>query len=197
MTPVPTTTPIPPSEPTTEDDGGDEGQDDPADRARGAGAAGPTRSAARAARVRGASRIGRRLRGSRRAEPVTVSASDPAGLHHRVEEAQVLDLADGPAVAGGPEAVDEGNEVARLTLGPAAGLEMPDHRSCAGRRTVVLGIAVGLQVPPIVGGTRAYEATCFARALWPAVAGLQSADMAPTVAARAMRGAARCAVRRP
>ena len=49
-----------------------------------------TRSAARAARVRGASRIGRRRWCSRRAEPVTLSATNATRLHHRVQEPQVV-----------------------------------------------------------------------------------------------------------
>src|SRR5215211_5223482 len=83
------------------------------------------RRAPRTARVRGDSRTGVRPEGSLRAEPVIGAslASDSAHLHHRLEEPEVLDLSNGPATPGGPEAVEQRNEVPCLALRPAARLE--------------------------------------------------------------------------
>ena len=191
MTPVPTTTPMPPSEPTTRTTTATRASRiRPTGARRGRGRL--TRSTARAARVRGASRIGGRPWCSRRAEPVIGSASDPTGLHHRLQEAQVLDLADGPAISGRAEAVQQGDQVARLALASS--------RRPRGARPSILPRSaqrlcsawLGLQVPPTRRGPRAYGATCFAGVLWPAVRGLQSADMATACRGRAMPARPRC-----
>src|SRR5690349_5078342 len=96
-----------------------------------AGAALCDRRAAMSARVRGDSRIGGRAAGALLAEPVigSLSANDLSRLHHGVQEAQVLDLPNGPAAPSRLQPQGQRDEVSRLALGPTARFEMPDQRS--------------------------------------------------------------------
>src|SRR4051794_9384597 len=93
-------------------------------RGRRAGAA--AWRAARTARARGDSLT--RPAGPpsrRRAGTVIRSAGQAARPDERPDPPKVLDLAIAPARPGRPEAVEDGDEVAGLVLGPAVHLERP------------------------------------------------------------------------